>query len=67
MSFQLGDMVKKVLAPFVKGTEFENCKACDDRRIALNKVSTGVANFVSRWIAKITCPCFWRGLFNKSK
>lgn len=34
----LGDLVKKVLHPIVKGTRLENCKGCNDRKEKLNKL-----------------------------
>jgi uncharacterized membrane protein len=67
MNIKLGDFVKAILSPFVKGTSLESCSGCEERRKKLNKLSTGIASFISQWIARITCPCFWRNIFSKNK
>jgi len=58
---KLGDLVHKVLAPFVAGTKYENCADCAERQRKLNAASDKVAAF----LAKITCSCYWKGLLSK--
>lgn len=55
----LGDMVKAVISPFVKGTSLENCSTCEKRRLWLNKVSTRLADLVTT----ITCPCAYKRIY----
>ncbi len=38
---KVGDVVKKVLNPFVKGTRFENCEPCRKRQEKLNSIFGG--------------------------
>lgn len=64
MKPKIGDWVKSILKPFVKGTRFENCSKCEERRQKLNAISTGFASWLSKWIAKISCPCWYRSWFN---
>ena len=52
----LGDRVKKFLAPWVKGTRFENCAGCERRRQLLNKASIRAADVV----AATLCPCTYQ-------
>lgn len=56
---KLGDFVKELLAPLVKGTNLENCSSCEKRRLWLNKVSTRLSDFVSA----ATCSCFYKKLY----
>lgn len=60
---KLGDLVKKILSPFVRHTKYENCGECEKRRLILNTWSDKAFAF----IAKITCPCWWRKAFNRNK
>lgn len=56
---KLGDLAKKILSPFVKGTKYENCDDCEERRLKWNSFSDRVVAFVN----KIFCPCYWRKKF----
>ena len=60
MPFQLGDAVKRFLAPFVKGTRFEHCAGCERRRKWLNRVS----GKCSDWLAVLLCPCTYKNLLS---
>lgn len=53
---KLGDFVKRVLSPFVKGTKFEGCDECEERRKKLNKFS----DWVVLWANKLTCSCWYK-------
>ena len=61
----IGDFVKSSMAPFVRGTKYENCSNCERRRIALNKVGTTASSFVSEWVSKLTCRCFYIKMLHK--
>lgn len=58
---KLGDAVKAILKPFVRGTKFENCDECNERRLILNKWSDSAVS----WINRLLCPCFYRKLWAK--
>ncbi len=58
---KLGDLVHKILHPFVAGTKLEHCNTCEERRVKWNGYSDG---FV-RWLAKISCPCYYRSLLKR--
>lgn len=56
---KLGDFIKKMLSPLVKGTEYQQCDLCEERRAKLNKLS----DWVVMWVNKLTCPCFYKSIF----
>jgi len=39
-----GDIIKSLLAPFVKGTRFDGCEPCEKRRLAINNFWTRLTN-----------------------
>lgn len=58
---KLGDIVHAILRPFVEGTHWENCADCAERQKRLNQWSASLSN----WLAKISCPCYWRSLIKR--
>lgn len=56
---KLGDFVHAILHPFVAGTSLEHCSGCEERRKKWN----GWSDAFVRLMAKISCPCFYKGLW----
>lgn len=59
MNLKFGNWIKAILKPFVAGTKYETCTACETRRVFLNKFGDWMAS----WYARLTCSCFWKKLF----
>lgn len=53
---KLGDLAKKIFAPFTNGTKYENCDDCEQRRLKWNKLSDRFVAFFN----KMLCPCWWK-------
>lgn len=43
-----GDIIKAILAPFVRNTKYENCGPCEKRRAAINNFWTKVLSWISK-------------------
>lgn len=41
-----GDMIEAALKPVVKGTRYEGCQRCKQRKNAINKAFTSTVNWV---------------------
>ena len=56
-----GDIVKHILAPFVKGTALEHCGGCEKRRQWMNRANEKILTFITI----LLCPCTWKYWFNR--